>query len=116
MTDTEGDDLAKRIINAFRGGPPLAEWRDVLAKLDAGRAGTAFVRLRGQLDYAPSIARFMAEYRALDTHDASTRTHCDTCGGSGWAPAPDRQDGTVTRTVECDQCQPTDTAPCPVCG
>ena len=65
MTAQEADDLAKRIINAWRGGPPLNDWREELARLDAGMAGTAFVRLRRTIEDAPSIARFLAEYRAV---------------------------------------------------
>ena len=83
MTPAEADELGKRIINNWRGGPPLAEWREELAELDAGKAGTAYVRLRRTLEHAPSIARFIAEYKSLDTDDASTKDKCGWCA-NGW--------------------------------
>jgi hypothetical protein len=85
MTTTEADELAKRIINTWRGGPPLTEWRDELLPLDAGQAGTAFARLKRTLENAPSIARFLAEYRSLQMHDASNPDDkCPECSNSGW--------------------------------
>lgn len=88
MTAAEADELAKRIINAWHGGPPLAEWREELAPLDAGQAGTAYVRLKRTLEHAPSIARFLAEYRSLTMHDASNpENKCPSCSNSGWVAA-----------------------------
>ena len=84
MTPDAADFLAKRIINTWRGGPPITEWREQLTQLDEGQAGTAFARLRGQLDNAPSIARFMSEYRSL--HTASADDKCGDCANSGWVP------------------------------
>lgn len=92
MTPAEADDLAKRIINCWRGGPPLTEWRDELVQLDAGQAGTTYARLKRDLEHAPSIARFIAEYRALDTHDGGNRpAKCGVCGDSGWIEAQRHQ-------------------------
>lgn len=80
MRNDEADYLAKRIINMWRGGPPLAEWVEFLTELDAGQAGTVFARLTRTREHAPTIATFLAEYRALDTHDASNRpTPCPDC-------------------------------------
>lgn len=84
MTRDEADALAKRIINCWRGGPPLDEWRDELEHLDAGTAGTTYARLKRSIDHAPSIARFMAEYNSLHTSDGGTRAPCRYCGDSGW--------------------------------
>lgn len=84
MTRDEADALAKRIINCWRGGPPLEEWRAELERLDAGTAGTTYARLKRSLEHAPSIARFLSEYKTIDTDDASTRERCGECGGSGW--------------------------------
>lgn len=67
MTPAAADALAKRWINIWRGGPSLTEIIDALLPLDEGRAGTALVRLRNESDHAPSIARFLAVYRSLDT-------------------------------------------------
>lgn len=85
MTPAEADQLAKRIINTFHGGPPLDDWREELARLDAGQAGTAYARLRSKLDNAPSIAKFLAEYHSLNTHDGSKPKHdCGWCDNTGW--------------------------------
>jgi hypothetical protein len=65
VNQAEATDLAKRIINCWRGGPPLTEWIDELKRLDAGMAGTAYIRLRREHEHAPSIARFLAEYRGV---------------------------------------------------
>ena len=88
MTPDDVDFLAKRIINSFRGGPPLQDWREELARLDAGRAGTAYERLRRHSD-APSIKRFLDEYNALDTDRPSELPRCVLCDGTGWVQAPD---------------------------
>jgi hypothetical protein len=85
MTHAEADALAKRIINCWRGGPPLTEWIDELERLDAGTAGTTYARLKRTSEHAPSIAKFYAEYNALDTHDGGTRpADCRFCDGTGW--------------------------------
>jgi hypothetical protein len=84
MTPTEADALAKRIINTWRGGPPLREWIDTLQPLDAGTAGTAYIRLRGTSDQAPTIARYTAVYASLHTKPSSDTTHtCERCT-DGW--------------------------------
>jgi hypothetical protein len=88
MTPTEATELAKRIINCWTGGPPLREWIDALTPLHPGRAGTAYIRLRNTQTHAPTIARYIAEYRTLQTDDPSTRTPtCPTCTGTGWTEA-----------------------------
>lgn len=87
MTPTEATELGKRIINAWHGAAPLAQWIEELIELDAGRAGTAFVRCRRELEHAPSIARFMAEYKSLDTTDGSSRPECGWCWRTGWIEA-----------------------------
>lgn len=90
MTPTTADELAKRIINTWRSGPALTEWRDELETLDEGRAGTAFMRLRHTSEHSPSIARFISEYRALQTTDGSTeKVDCADCDNTGWVSAPD---------------------------
>ncbi len=85
MTHDEADAIAKRIINCWRGGPPLTEWIEELQRLDAGTAGTTYARLKRTSEHAPSIAKFIAEYNALDTHDASTKAaKCGWCDDTGW--------------------------------
>jgi hypothetical protein len=85
MSPAEADDLAKRIINTWRGGPPLVEWRQELEQMDAGTAGTAYMRLKRTMEHAPSIARFWGEYNALDTRDGGNAINCYACADVGWA-------------------------------
>jgi hypothetical protein len=74
MTHDEASALAKRIINTWHGGPALAEWVDALQTLNAGTAGTAFVRLRDNNETPPSIARFKATCRAIHPDHDPTPT------------------------------------------
>lgn len=67
MTPEAADGLARRIINCWRGGPPLAEWVQALLPLDEGTAGTAFIRLQRTLEHAPTIAKFIATCNSLHT-------------------------------------------------
>lgn len=82
MTPLEADMLAKRIINTWRGGPPLTEWVGVLTTLDYGTAGTCFVRLRDDLEHAPSIAKWMHTYKSLRT-PANDPTDLRACHRNG---------------------------------
>lgn len=122
MTPDEADQLAKRIINTWHGGPPLAEWRDTLTELDAGTAGTTYVRLRAELDHAPSIARYLSEYRTLHTPaNDPIRHHCHHCHGTGWLTCVDdrrhgywcRHRGTPPETEGDCGCHAV--TPCPSC-
>lgn len=87
MTPQEADDLADRIMRAWpKMLIPPDEWRDVLRSLDAGTAGTAFIRLRNTEKYPPTIADFLDTYRSLPTQaNQPIRTLCTTCGGDGFA-------------------------------
>jgi hypothetical protein len=117
MTPAEATDLAKRIINVWRGGPPLSEWVDTLEPLEAGAAGTAFIRLRRDEVDAPSIARYHAVYRSLHTGEHDQR--CPRCQGDHWVElAPDddryRHDKDCATRPAC-YCQGT-AIPCPTCN
>jgi hypothetical protein len=84
MNRSEATDLAVRILGVFQG-PNAREWEDELADLDAGRAGTAFQRCKREHERRwLSIAEYLTVYRSLNTEDASTRSECDRCAGSGW--------------------------------
>lgn len=84
MNPREAEDLAVRILGCFQG-PNAREWEDELQALDAGRAGTAFQRCKREHERRwLSIAEYMAVYRSLNTEDASTRSECEHCSGSGW--------------------------------
>ena len=85
MTETEAIDLAARISQTWRSGPPASVWEEELVELDAGQAGTAFVRLRRTSTRAVSVAEFYDTYRAVKPTDASTpRVECPRCDTSGW--------------------------------
>ena len=106
MTTDEANDLAKRIINTWRSGPPLDVWREELARLDAGTAGTAYAKLRRTIEHAPSIARFLAEYNSLSTDRPDDRPPCLLCDNSGWIQAtdlvmPDERRYTTVRPCQC---------------
>jgi GAF domain-containing protein len=91
MTHNEAAQLATRISQTWPRGLQTVVWEEELAQLDAGRAGTAIERLRRLEQHPPSIARFYAEYHAIQSHDASTRPprrDCETCQNTGWAQVP----------------------------
>jgi hypothetical protein len=114
MNEHDADAIAKRIINTWHSGPRLTEWVEVLAGLDAGTAGTAYIRCRNELEHAPSIAKFIAVYRSL--HTATThpvdRPTCAACDGTGWVDAPNlitpdgRSYTQVDRCPHCDNGRP----------
>lgn len=84
MNARDAEDLAVRILGVFQG-PNAREWEDELQGLDAGRAGTAFQRCkREHTQRWLSIAEYLTVYRSLNVEDASTRSECDECSGSGW--------------------------------
>lgn len=59
-------------------------WMDTLSALDAGAAGTTYVRLTKKADRVPTPAEFIAEYRTVHVFDASNRRPpCAVCGDSG---------------------------------
>lgn len=92
MTPTEADELAKRIINTWHGGPPLKDWIETLDTLDAGTAGTAYIRLRAETEHAPTIARYVAVYRGLATvHNQPTpdTPSCVLCDGTRYVECVD---------------------------
>ena len=71
MTDPQALELAKRIMNCWRGGTPLADWVAELARLEHQPAVAAYERLRRLIDVAPSIPRFLSEYQALDARNVA---------------------------------------------
>jgi len=105
-------ELAARIVSTWAGGPTAEVWIEELVPLDAGAAGTAFVRLRRELERAPSIKRFLDRYHSL--HTASTdpvRVDCSVCDGSGWANRTDHGPGCPRRKGAAD-CACTAVVPC----
>jgi hypothetical protein len=96
MNRPEATDLAVRILGTFQG-PPAGDWEEELADMDAGRAGTTYARLRrNHVRRWLSIAEFIAEYRQVEPHDASTRpTGCPACAG-GWVEVLPRIVGETT--------------------
>jgi hypothetical protein len=110
MSPEAADALAKRIINLWRGGPPLTEWRELLTTLDEGRAGTALVRLRNELTDPPSIARFRSEYKSIHgdpPHRGIGEHDCHWCQDTGWtetAPLEAHGGHVYTGWKPCTRC------------
>lgn len=88
MTPRESEDLAVRLSQTWPKGLPAPAWDDAIRHLDAGVAGTAFVRLRAGVSTTtgPTVADFLAAYSALDTKRPDQYADCDHCGGTGWQP------------------------------
>lgn len=88
MNTTESEDLAVRLSQTWPKGLPAPAWDDALRNLDAGGAGTAYVRLRATVSLitGPSIADFLSTYNSLNTKPYEPRPNCETCGGNGWEP------------------------------
>ncbi len=86
MTSTEADELARLLTSTWRGGPSSAIWADELTDLHIAQAQAAYQRLRRSDDHAPSIARFLHEYRALRVRP-DTPADCPNCE-NGWTAAP----------------------------
>lgn len=82
------------------GKDQQADWARTLDLLDDGAAGTALQRLVAQSpDRPPTIAQFLAHYRAIDTASQHQHHNCDTCGYDGLkhyhrtdCPEPHRED------------------------
>ena len=83
MNLDEAKRLAIRIINSWQGGPTIDEWISELTDMDAGTAGTTFVRLRRDLERPPTIARFWHTYAELAT-STNQALPCIDCEGTGW--------------------------------
>lgn len=85
MTEADARALATRIINTVRSTPPFGEWVEFLMTLDAGRAGTAFIRARdGNDNDRLTIGRFRGIYNGLHTASSDAARHgCGQCG-DGW--------------------------------
>lgn len=88
MTSLEASDLAARILGTFQG-PSIRDWEEELVHLNAGVAGTTYVRLRREHEQRwLSIAVFMQLYRSLNTVDAGNRPEpCEYCSDHGWVDA-----------------------------
>ena len=91
MTPAAAETLAVKISQTWPKGPPVDVWAEDITDLDEGAAGTAFVKLRREAQYPPTIAQFRATAFSLRTTDASTRPEaCGYCDDTGWVDAPDR--------------------------
>lgn len=105
MNTNEAAVLAAKIRGAF-DGPTVDVWEEDLAELDAGRAGTAFARVRrAHKARWLSIGEFMDHYRAVHTEQTSTTVDCADCDTTGWTPGPSiKRDGTTYTTVRPCRC------------
>jgi hypothetical protein len=110
MNPEEAKRLAVRIANSWHGGPNIEAWTEELLDMDAGTAGTTFIRLRRDLDHAPSIANFWRTYRTLVT-PANEALPCNNCDGTGWVSAPP-----VVRVINDRPHEYRQATPCPYCA
>lgn len=114
MMATEAADLATRISQSWPRGVNTSVWEDVLTPLDAGAAGTAYVRLLHTENTSPTVAKFLDMYRSIRASDirAEDRPDCDRCGSTGWERGAD-----IVRTdADGTECyRTTSVAPCRWC-
>lgn len=102
MTPAAAESLAVRISQTWPKSPPVDVWAEDLAQLDEGTAGTAYARLRREIDgQALTIARFLAVARSLRITDGGTArpAPCARCDDTGWVEAPDRIEPGPTRRI-----------------
>ena len=116
MNPMEATDLAVRILGCWKG-PNAREWEESLMPIDAGRAGTAFARLRREHDKQwLSIAEFLTVANALRTDDPSSRPDpCGKCDDTGWIAAPDIVKDDGLHAEPCPTCKPAERKDCPTC-
>lgn len=94
MNADDRDNLVRKLRMVWpEGGPSNMAWADVFDGLEAGTAGTALLRLRNEHDKCPTIARFVGQYRELQTRARNpipgdeSECRIGRCDGSGWLPA-----------------------------
>jgi len=99
--------LVNLLVSTWPSGVKGHVWTDTLGALDYDPARSAYVSLRDSEERPPSVARYLAAYRAEraldDTHDAA---YCELCGGDGWATSPPE------RAHNPRTCRPTPDRPC----
>lgn len=85
MNAAELENISTQIMVTWPGMKiPPQVWEEALAPFDMGAAGTALVRLRAELKYAPSIAEFIGTIRSLGpTGPRRDVQDCTRCGGDG---------------------------------
>lgn len=85
VTRDELEGWSTRILQCWpKCNIPPQEWEDALRNHDAGAVGTAFIRLRDNEKYPPSIAEFVAAIRSLGpTGPRRDGVDCTRCGGDG---------------------------------
>lgn len=65
MTEDEARKLAQRLVDTWPNGPKAYIWRDALIDLEPHYAAATYRRLLTEHD-KPTVARFHAEYHALN--------------------------------------------------
>jgi hypothetical protein len=101
MNREDARSLATRLSQGWPKGLTASAWEDAITDLDAGQAGTAFVRLQQTINdpTGPTVAAFLAYYRTLDTRRPEHVASCDTCDSTGWKPVIEpHPDGTERHT------------------
>jgi hypothetical protein len=90
-------------------------WLDQLLELDAGTAGTAFVKLMHNEPACPTFATFHSMSSALLTTANEPVARCHWCEGNGWVEVTDaRRHGPDCHEPETCACHMVE--PCPRCS
>lgn len=100
MNYTDAENLLTRMGQCWRV-PFGQEWHEAFKDLDAGRAGTAFVRLRDTEERPPTIAKFKGAYQSI-RGETKHEPRCEVCDGTGLR-APD-DDAWGTESPPCEYC------------
>ena len=101
MKYEEADAILARMGQCWRV-PFGEEWFSAFEDLDAGKAGTAFVRLRDAEERPPSIAKCRQSYNAVRGDTSSHEPKCPACDGTGMR-APDF-DAWGFESTPCELC------------
>lgn len=109
MTQREAFGAAERIVKTWPNGPRQSVWSEVLIELEEAPARKAYEHLRDFTERPPSVAAFLADYRARIAQDRPAGhplPYCALCDGCGWRAV------TTAEAHVPEVCHPTEERPC----
>lgn len=93
MTKDQANELALKFKRAWPNGPHPEAWADELEECHFGQAEQAY-RVMVREEERPSIGRFFAVYRGLETdRDEDRLPNCSECGSTGWVSVIEKHKG-----------------------